>query len=327
MASGGGFSAFSKPYGFPVVGARGKDEMAGVRGFARGEQEWSLLSRTQQYRINIISVFQCLFLPWLMFCYINAVTSFSIRYTRPHLMYLLVAVGLALVLVTGVYAWGVLVKRVRSELHEPSWLIFLFVTLLVGWANGLVCGNINYWHNMQPYYDYTSLSEYAGVDPETSKGTQLMDAGRVHFVNGSALDLRRSMGFRNLDTYCVAPITVNGMPLDSYDFWAVGLDCCSGNAADFQCGEYDNPLALGGLRLLDDDKRGFFRLAVQQAEAAYNIKSSHPLFLYLGEDPTQEMVFFREEGFKYYFIGMVAHFWWQMLCVSMAVMGFAKVMR
>jgi len=254
-----------------------------------------------------------------------AVTSFSLHYTKPILMYALLGAGFIVVAMCGGLAFGIMMKKVKHDFHEPSWLIFLFVTMGIGWILGVIFGNINYTTNMQPFYDYANLNEYYHVDPSRMHGAQLMDAGRAFFVNGTSLDLRRSMGFKNLDTYCVAPLTVAGLPLASYDFWAVGLDCCSGNAADFHCGEYANPTANAGLRFLKDDQRAFFRLAVQQAEATYGIKATHPLFFYWTQDANGEMNAFRQEGYRYYCIGMVVHFGWQLLSVLLAVMGFAKL--
>jgi hypothetical protein len=300
----------------------------GFGGFdTASEKDHLFYARGQRQRLNVISVCQCLFLPWFMYCFTYAVTSFDLHYTRPLLMYVLLGLGLLGVVICGWLAFGVAMKKVHHDFHEPSWYIFLFITMAIGWSLGIVFGNLNYISNMQSFYDYQNLNEYFYVDPSRMLGSQLMDAGRVSFVNGTSLDLRRSMGFKNLDTYCVAPITVEGLPLASYDFWAVGLDCCSGNTADFQCGEYDNPKAKAGLRFLKDEQRAFFRLAVQQAEATYGIKATHPLFFFWTQDATGEMQGFRDEGYRYYCIGMVVHFVWQLFCVALAVMGFAKLGR
>lgn len=295
----------------------------GFGGFPRKEQLF--YSRGQRHRLNILSVLQCLFLPWLMFCFTYAVCTFSLHYTRPNLMYSLLALGLVVVCANAGLALFTGYKKMQHDFHEPNWYIFLFVTMLIGWSLGMWFGNTNFSLSMQPFYDYANLNEYYYVDPARMRGAQMMDSGRVHFVNGTNLDLRRSMGFKNLDIYCVAPITLDGLPLASYDFWAVGIGCCSGNAADFACGEYNNPKATSGLRFLKDDDRAFFRLAVQQAEATYGIKATHPLFFYWTQDASGEMDSYREEGYRYYLIGMLAHFAWQLLVVGLAVLGFSRM--
>merc|ERR1719345_356910 len=157
----------------------------------------------------------------------------------------------------------------------------------------------------------------------------MMDGGQLMFTEGSKLDLSMSMGFKNLELYCVAPIVGGSDPkhISSYDFWAVGMNCCSGSKADFHCGEFNNPRAAAGLRLMRDDQRAFFRLAVQQAEAAYNIKAAHPLFFYWMQDPVAEMNSYRDDGFKYYLLGIFTHFSFNLFCVVCAVVGFSKIGR
>lgn len=299
----------------------------GFGGFPREGK--AFYARGQRQRINVISVGQALFLPWLLFCAVYAAMSFTVHYTKPMLCYAIVGAALVVVVACGLMALSVFLKKVHHEPHEPNWYIFVFLTMAAAWILGAILGDLNFWNYMQPYYDYKNLNTYSYVDPARMRGQQLMDAGRVSFTNTTVLDLKRSMGFKNLDTYCVAPITSSNadgvQALASYDFWAVGLDCCSGNVADFACGEYANSKAHGGLRLLRDDQRSFYRLAVQQAESAYAIKAQHPLFFYWSEDPESEMESFREEGYKFYLIGMLVHFGWQLLCVVLAVLGFAKL--
>lgn len=280
--------------------------------------------------MNAYAITLAFFIPWIIFCLSFALMSFHIHYQRPTLAWLLFGACAALVGFVGIAATIIFMRKRNGDYdHAPSWIIFMFITMALALMLGTSLGYMNFWTFMQPYYDLTNLSHYTGVNPATMRGQQLMDAGQVTFAEGAQLDLSKSMGFQNLDTYCVAPITFSNeggsLPLASYDFWAVGLDCCSGNNADFHCGEFNNPNALSGLRLMNDNQRSFYRLAVQQAEAAYNVRATHPLFFYWMENPTNEVTAYKEDGYKYYFLGMVGHFFFQLAGVVTAVSCFSKM--
>merc|ERR1719158_2377819 len=145
--------------------------------------------------------------------------------------------------------------RAKARDRDPMWYTFAALGFFLAVCLATVFGDMNFWYNMQPFYDIENLNTYPNINPAKEKGQQLMDAGRVYFANDARLDDKYAMGFKNLDLYCVAPIVVGSDQLASYDFWAVGLNCCS---------EFNNPHARSGLRLMRDDQRPFFRLAVQQ---------------------------------------------------------------
>lgn len=287
--------------------------------------------RNQRRRLNILGVATGFFVPWLLFTFVFAILSFSVHYTQPIVAYLCVSLGFIFVLVQGSLAVDSVRKQASGERQcEPKWHLFMFATCFLAWSLAVQLGQSNFVHNMQPFYDILNLNAYPSVDPSLMRGQQLMDAGRVGFSANTQLDLNRATGFKNVEMYCVAPVTIrvanttNSMPLASYDFWAVGLNCCSGERGDFHCGDFDNPAAKGGLRLMNDDQRPFFRLAVQQAQAAFSIKSVHPLFFYWTLDPVVMSNTYQDDGFKYFLLGMFSHFALQLSLVTAAVLTFSK---
>jgi len=272
--------------------------------------------------MNSLAVCINICLPWLVFVGVYGALSFYLHFWRPTLAWLSVVAGVGL---AGLCFYVGFKNRMQDQ--DPMWFTFCAVSILFAVAAATVCGDLNFWFNMQPYYDIDNLNSYPAVNPAREKGQQLMDAGRAYFLPGSHLDMRRTIGFRNQELYCVAPITHGDTTLESYDFWAVGINCCSAVSSDFRCGEYNNPRAAAGLRMMRDDQRPFFRLAVQQAEAAYNIHSHHPLFFEWLQDPVDAMNRYREAGYKYFLLGVLLHFAFNCGCVGLAVMAFSKISR
>jgi len=280
----------------------------------------NVFSQGKRRRMNLVAICVNIFLPWFVFSAIYATLSFSFHYQHPTAAWLVFGLG-----VVAIFISFVMWYQAYKQKQDPTWYKFSMAMLTLAVVMAGVVGDANFWYNMQPFYDIENLNTYPNVNPAKEKGQQLMDAGRVYFANDARLDDKYAMGFKNLDLYCVAPIVVGSDQLASYDFWAVGLNCCSGVASDFRCGEFNNPHARSGLRLMRDDQRPFFRLAVQQAEAAYSIKATHPLFFYWMQDPVAEMNSYRDDGFKYYLLGIFSFFALNLFSVVCAVVGFSRI--
>jgi len=286
------------------------------------DDEASVFAPGKRRRINLIAICTNIFLPWFLFSTLFGVMSFTIHYTKPQLAWILVLSGFGIAVLAAFFAY-----RAKARDRDPMWYTYAALQFLIASALAATVGDMNFCYNMQPFYDIENLNTYPSVNPAREKGGQLMDAGRVYFADGTGLDMQKAMGFKNLDLYCVAPIVNGKQQLASYDFWAVGINCCSGVSSDFRCGEFNNPHARSGLRLMRDDQRPFFRLAVQQAEAAYNLKATHPLFFYWMQDPVTEMNNYRDDGFKYFLLGVFTYFAFNLFCVVAAVVGFSKIGR
>lgn len=278
--------------------------------------------------MNIVAICLNVLLPWILFSSIAAAMSFSLHYDHAALVHFIIFAGVLVVVVAiglAFRAWRVKTSQRRNNaVHDPTWFIFAAVALTIALVAAVVVGDINFYYNLMPYYDYTNLNTYPSVDPTKDRGEALMDGGRVYFVQGTQLDRTKSMTFRNMDHYCVAPIVRGTETLAFYDFWAVGLNCC---AHDFRCGQFNNPYARSGLRLMRDEQRAFFRLAVQQAESTYKIKAEHPLFFHWMQDPIAEVNGYREEGIKFYLFGVFTHLVFSIFIVACAVIAFSKIGR
>jgi len=197
--------------------------------------------------------------------------------------------------------------------------------MLLAFVAAYVLGEENYGSNMNKYYNMLNLNNYTGISPARMRGQQLMDAGLIEFADGSHLDTLKSMGFQNGKIYCVAPITIGTATLANYDFWAVGTNCCSSNQADYACENFNNPHANGGLRLMADSDRPFYRLAVQQAEATYGFKATHPLFFTWTVDPVNTVVSWRQSGRNEYLVWTLSYAVFQTFIVGVASLAFAKL--
>lgn len=187
-------------------------------------------------------------------------------------------------------------------LHSFAWWGTLSALSTVAFIASLAVGD-TLAKNMSSYYDIVTLSKYDNLDPARTQGKQRLDAGRVIFTQGSRLNLPDSMSYKHDGTtYCVAPIVAAASePLPAtFDFWAVGKDCCSDDGKDFHCGAAHDHTARGGIRVVDEDKIEKYRKAVVQAEETNRIQSVHPLFFEWVSNPIGEVVSTKEQTFQQY---------------------------
>eukprot|EP00933_Yihiella_yeosuensis_P005948 TRINITY_DN110577_c0_g1_i1.p1 TRINITY_DN110577_c0_g1~~TRINITY_DN110577_c0_g1_i1.p1 ORF type:complete len:347 (-),score=69.69 TRINITY_DN110577_c0_g1_i1:184-1224(-) len=218
--------------------------------------------------------------------------------------------------------------RLYFRYHLPCRkLMVLSVCMWFAWAAGWYLGDCNFAENKVSFITYNDLATYTDIDPAMDKGQTYMDAGQVYFREGSTVDRRQMVAYRSGQTFCAAPIV--GSPTrnqqgkaqaelegpiaipqsGTVDFWAVGVDCCNQATRTFTCGQAANPSARAGMRLIRDDQRPFFLLAVQEwtarvcpvsggdnTAAGYTksaplvcLPARHPLFFTWVEDPVADV--------------------------------------
>lgn len=282
----------------------------------------------QRSRVNVMGIIANLFLPWLLFTAVYFVMAFRMHYNNPNLAWSCVLAAFLLC------AWmaGIAYSRKQND-ADPSWYTYSAGAMFVGTIMAAVFGNAIFFAETEKYFDYLTLNTYAAVNPAHDTGQMVMDSGRVYFSHGVHLDIQRTAGFKHGDTYCVVPIAPSeisggaGGTLRNYDFWAVGVNCCD-NPRKFHCGaDFGNERARSGLRLMNEEQRPFFQLAVQQAEAAYDITAAHPIFFHWSQDPLKEIHVHLATAIRYFVIGSFLCFIVNFVFVMSATFAFVKMGR
>jgi len=231
------------------------------------------------------AVFLSWFLPTLVFTVVSGTASSSLLTYYPILIYFILAV-VTIGCVLTLHIVNLVLRRYFAGKSRvfPFWYAFLGVALTSSLIASIWFAHLNYMKNEIVSDTLKRLATATNVDPAIDSTSRYLDVGRVLFAAGTTVDVKKSIGFKNKEVYCVAPI-VNPNATKApatYDYWAVGLNCC--DETGFRCGEYDKPTAHSGVRLLNEEQRQFYTLAVNEAEATFGLKSNLPLFFFWVQD-------------------------------------------
>uniref|UniRef100_A0A7S1M8E3 Transmembrane protein n=1 Tax=Alexandrium catenella TaxID=2925 RepID=A0A7S1M8E3_ALECA len=267
-----------------------------------------------------------LFLPPMVFVYVSTLLCSTVHLRFPRFVWLLAPLGLGPAALAGVF-----LRLAKRRGLSTRWHALSIVLLVAAFLSAAVFGERVYWFSFHPFNVLEGMKTYSNIDPSEVTGVRLMDAGQIHFTEDTLVATDMGMSFTtSWDVYCVAPITTpaglpsQGSSLTTYDIWAVGMNCCKSAEANFRCGEHDNMKAQAGLRQIGDEERRFYRLAVQQAEAAYGIQAPNPVFFHWVHDPQMQESLFFEVGMENWVLANSVHFVVNLAALVSFVMLFHK---
>lgn len=132
---------------------------------------------------------------------------------------------------------------------------------------GVLVGDYIHDEYMDYYWRLSDGSEYYSVNPSLSSD-QTPLGGVYNFLNGSFVDDKRTLGFvSDGDTYCIAPVALEGVYSDAISFWASGIDCCE-LRFDFRCGQ---SRAYRAITAVSQRNRTEYFSAIDQAISVYGL--------------------------------------------------------
>eukprot|EP00927_Polykrikos_kofoidii_P015720 TRINITY_DN17025_c0_g1_i1.p1 TRINITY_DN17025_c0_g1~~TRINITY_DN17025_c0_g1_i1.p1 ORF type:complete len:346 (-),score=19.72 TRINITY_DN17025_c0_g1_i1:231-1268(-) len=284
----------------------------------------SLFKPGHRIMMNILPIAYNLFLPLFVFILCGAITAFWVPYLYPAVVWIvliIVFIACAVAVALAIY------HRTRDA--DPTWYTYLAIMVCIAAIWGTCSGMDIYQKYSKPYYQIEDMKVLAHVDASKELGQNLLDSGIVYFASGNVIDQTRSWHFKHETTYCVAPIVASGESgkQKSFDVWVVGKDCCSIGGSNFRCGDWAVNGARSAIRSLDDQSVKFYRLAVQQAEALYDVTSTNPVFFYSSVDPMNEVHGWRTHAFNRFCYSAEEFFVLSLITISITLCGFAYLGR
>jgi len=285
----------------------------------------SIFAPGYRMKMNIVPMFITVFVPWTVFVFCCGVTYSWIMFRYPYLAWGAVFAMLLFWMMSA--SWAAWARKFEPD---PTWFTFLSIMVFLGIVLGVVTGKTIFDKYSQPYFSVAELKAAKGVDVGTTSGSSVLDTGIFYFAAGNHYDDKKSWHFKQGSTYCVAPIVSdNGAaPLGlSYDFWAVGKDCCGMSGSDFRCGSWGSRAASSGLRITQDDDLAMYLLAVQQAESLYGIRAPNPMFLQWSSNAESDLQNLNKAAFKNFLSANAFFFVVCLFCMCMASCRFAWLGR
>jgi len=277
--------------------------------------------------LNLWKVFCLALEPTIVFCFGLSMLTLDFRFANPQVDLLIYGLGLVLLLIYPAVAFVLLLVGVIASLRKARWSAVAYWAWWPFWRLALcvaaaafasAIGDHLWYTSFYPHIRLTRLQGYRQIDPMTVSGSRLQDAGLVTFNRSAGVDRARGGCLKNGATYCVAPVLRGGeVPTpdqealqyghsntdtshhQNYDIFMAGVDCCS-CPGEFRCGDWNKPLEtggyLGGIRVMDADRRKFFRLAAEEWATTHGKAVTHPVFFEWVEEPVTALRDMKDRG-------------------------------
>lgn len=251
----------------------------GFRSILRTRPDTTRPGSPQQFHAGQLALI-CL-LPWLTMVAVLALFTWA-YYPFPRVVWLAVLV----LVVLGIHL--VHIGNKRPDRIHWSYVGALSITAIaLASVVGFFCYNqylVHYW--VSTHYG----NSYVNVFPSEASSA-FADAGKIVFVEEARVDGGKSVGYKDVTMYCVAPI-MDDAQQTTIQFWAVGMDCCT-RRGYFSCDDAWSYQARAGVVISDvqgltEDRYDRYMTAIHQAEEAYDIVSApKPIFVRWVADPAQ----------------------------------------